>query len=1198
MSCSKPVPPFVLDLLYYLNRDQLERFSIVCRPLKNLIAQNFQSKPYRIFDHLLIRGGGSYALIHKDVQWHPNRDDYNVQQFLDGQKCNIGYAFYSFAEMRPYLGPTVRIEWTSIYVDEDFTYNPEHVAEMESISYLWRSGRIRIWEGDKIGAEGFQRILNSPTVLQCQTLSIDFHGNEYFSFKDSKALYSVNKMEIAYYNQNIDPNVWPQFLEQPGVKPVVVLRYLKRESINEILDQLTQAFSSAVSPNTYKIIFEEVDEPLTVFREINYRSREKLELKNDESDYELVRCSLPPIVFDFLHYLNRGQLERFSIVCRPFKNFIERYFSSKPYRVFDQLDVYGGIGSYALVHNGVRWHPDQAAYNAQQFLAGRKCNNNTYYSFAEMRPYLGPTVRIEQTYIYVAGDTTYNPEHISEMESMAYLWRNGDVSICNARNDGSRIVVEDFQPILNSPTILQCRNLFMDIAHFSFKDCKALFSVKKIFINYRDEETDPQYWLQFLDQPGAKPVVVLEGLHRESINKLLDQLTEPFSSAVSPNAFKIVFAKCDEPLIEFREMNSKSREKLQLKKKFSCGKTYALERCSLPPFVLDVLRYLNRHQLERFSIVCCLLKNLIEQYFHTKPYRMFDQLLIYGGMYALEHNYVRWHPNRGDYSVQQFLAGQKCSIDIPWNRLAYYSLAEMRPYLGSTNRIKKTWIYVSGDSTYNPEHIAEMESISYLWRDGEIHILSARKDYNRIVAEHFQPILNSPTILQCQNLFMDNAHFSFKDCKALYSVNKIVAVYNYNEKTDPHYWPEFLEQPGVKPVVFLRGLHRESIDSVLNQFSETFSSAVSPIEFKIVFEQVDEPLTVFREMNYRSCEKLNLKRLLENEYELVRCSLPPIVFDFLHYLDRGQLERFSIVCRLFKNFIDRYLSSKPYRVFDRLEINGGLYALEHNNVYWHPNRDDYSVQQFLASQECSFDNRGYSFVEMRPYLGSTVRIEWIDIFVAGDSPYNPVHITEMESMAYIWRDGKIWIQKPMLDGSRIGAEDLQLILNSPTILQCRTLSMENAHFSFKDYKVLYSVKVIEIDYENDETDPNYWSQFFEQQGVKPAVVLRQLHPESVVGMLERLYKDFSSAISPNAYKIIFAQNGRLMIKSIVQSFKVVYTYSQPTVPQNDEELIEFQDKNKTSGEKWEFKKPAEFSDEYPEFELSENNKYVLERSRI
>ncbi|KAI1693032.1 hypothetical protein DdX_20882 [Ditylenchus destructor] len=56
----------------------------------------------------------------------------------------------------------------------------------------------------------------------------------------------------------------------------------------------------------------------------------------------------------------------------------------------------------------------------------------------------------------------------------------------------------------------------------------------------------------------------------------------------------------------------------------------------LPPFTFDVLRYLNRDQLERFTIVCRLLKNLIDLYFHSKPYHVFDRLSIYEGRRAFE----------------------------------------------------------------------------------------------------------------------------------------------------------------------------------------------------------------------------------------------------------------------------------------------------------------------------------------------------------------------------------------------------------------------------------------------------------------------------------------------------------------------------------------------------------------------------------
>ncbi|KAI1710927.1 hypothetical protein Ddc_13189 [Ditylenchus destructor] len=307
----------------------------------------------------------------------------------------------------------------------------------------------------------------------------------------------------------------------------------------------------------------------------------------------------------------------------------------------------------------------------------------------------------------------------------------------------------------------------------------------------------------------------------------------------------------------------------------------------LPPFVFDTLYYLNRDQLERFSIVCRSLKNFIERYFHSKPYRVFDELRIRSGSYALRHNGVQWHPNRAGYSVQQFFAGQECDVDLSkYLSGAYYSFAEMRPYLGSLVRVATTTIYVPF-YTYNAEHIMEMESIVHLWSDYDILIRHAERRLGEIDDEDFEPILNSPTILKCKNLFMINARFSFKNYKVLYTVENIAIQYdeerhfwttNFKEK-ESNYLPQFLEQPGVKPVVTLRNeqpervtglldrLHKARICVRLLKFIKAFSSATMPNAFKIVFAQCKDPLTEFRETNKTSGEILELKKGSPAEYE-------------------------------------------------------------------------------------------------------------------------------------------------------------------------------------------------------------------------------------------------------------------------------------------------------------------------------------------
>ncbi|KAI1698903.1 hypothetical protein Ddc_18848 [Ditylenchus destructor] len=77
-----------------------------------------------------------------------------------------------------------------------------------------------------------------------------------------------------------------------------------------------------------------------------------------------------------------------------------------------------------------------------------------------------------------------------------------------------------------------------------------------------------------------------------------------------------------------------------------------------------------------------------------------------------------------------------------------------------------------------------------------------------------QPILNSPTILQCRNLEMYNAHFSFKNYKVLYTLNTIETWYSYRDA--PNNWTEFLEQPGIKPLIVLRNARLAIITNMID----------------------------------------------------------------------------------------------------------------------------------------------------------------------------------------------------------------------------------------------------------------------------------------------------------------------------------------------------------------------------------------------
>lgn len=145
-------------------------------------------------------------------------------------------------------------------------------------------------------------------------------------------------------------------------------------------------------------------------------------------------------------------------------------------------------------------------------LSKRPWHDSTFYSFTKMRPFLEPTVRIKKTTIAVGA----NYHQVEQLESVSYLWRNGDIHLASQRS------FVDFQLVLKLPTILRCRNLYMEYANVSLKKFKVLYTVKMIETCHGNST----FWLEFLEQPGVKPLIVVRGEFREEITDTLDVLCE------------------------------------------------------------------------------------------------------------------------------------------------------------------------------------------------------------------------------------------------------------------------------------------------------------------------------------------------------------------------------------------------------------------------------------------------------------------------------------------------------------------------------------------------------------------------------------------------------------------------------------------------------------------------------------------------
>ncbi|KAI1702641.1 hypothetical protein Ddc_16967 [Ditylenchus destructor] len=138
--------------------------------------------------------------------------------------------------------------------------------------------------------------------------------------------------------------------------------------------------------------------------------------------------------------------------------------------------------------------------------------------------------------------------------------------------------------------------------------------------------------------------------------------------------------------------------------------------------------------------------------------------------------------------------------------------------------------------------------------------------------------------------------------------------------------------------------------------------------------------------------------------------------------------------------------------------------------------------------------------------------------------YSSTAISELESLTHLWRDGKIIIRSNVIM-ENIDANAFQLILNSPTILQCKHLYFAaQPNFPLRNHTVFYSVDIFQVILGGLPLDNEHWLNFFEgskADGSKPLIVLAcRDDNDQILELIDFIAQAFSRAVSPCAFKVV------------------------------------------------------------------------------
>ncbi|KAI1693003.1 hypothetical protein Ddc_23223 [Ditylenchus destructor] len=210
-----------------------------------------------------------------------------------------------------------------------------------------------------------------------------------------------------------------------------------------------------------------------------------------------------------------------------------------------------------------------------------------------------------------------------------------------------------------------------------------------------------------------------------------------------------------------------------------------------------------------------------------------------------------------------------------------------------------------------------------------------------------------------------------------------------------------------------------------------------------------------------------------------------LLVNVFEYFDRENLEKLSIVSRLFKKIVRTEFSKHPFRVFNKLCIVTDRYGdirlgMENYGIKFNPTPQA-NVALFKGLIESddyyrySDDMKYFSLSEMLPFMGKSVRFEMTIIELNGTLIKRQC-ITAMEKFANLWNGRTLELKYGNDDEDdsdsdsylaywkdKVTIPRCEYILNAPGIITpCRKLQLYETNEPLSVYPVLYALKIIQI----------------------------------------------------------------------------------------------------------------------------------------
>ncbi|KAI1707623.1 hypothetical protein Ddc_14718 [Ditylenchus destructor] len=283
----------------------------------------------------------------------------------------------------------------------------------------------------------------------------------------------------------------------------------------------------------------------------------------------------------------------------------------------------------------------------------------------------------------------------------------------------------------------------------------------------------------------------------------------------------------------------------------------------LPAYVLlDILKCMNREDLLKIQETTRVINDIIRHDFASKPLRLFDvgsELRIQRN----ENNELRLRIRAPNGRFAPTIPGCQECVQRPQRCPQHsHSIDEMRPFLANYMRYRRVEIHLWTQdfriTTYTPEQVTLLESISHIWRGQTL-------SFDHSSRSSLQTILRNSTLLHCRRLEIYCVYSSelFRQHPNLYTVPIIYFSMCFTENHILDIIRKKSNFPQSETLfVIIAGLNPDVVQTTFETTIKEFLKSAYPCRLKMII-QTTAPSIGFTRSSYYRAENNRTKEVME-----------------------------------------------------------------------------------------------------------------------------------------------------------------------------------------------------------------------------------------------------------------------------------------------------------------------------------------------